>query len=153
MLDLIRDKPFLIGIIAGAAAQAIKVLTFLLLEKRVNYRRFVQSEGVPNMHSSAMAALSLAIGLKEGFGSPLFALTLSLSSLIFVNTIGVKNHASQQAEVVDLMLQRIVRRKRGKLGSKADIEKYQRIAEGVRYAPIDVLTGIALGAVIALFVF
>jgi acid phosphatase family membrane protein YuiD len=153
MFDVIRDKPFLIGILAGAVAQLIKVLTFLVLEKKVNYRRFVQSEGIPDMHVSAMSALTLAIGLKEGFGSPLFALPLSLSSLIFVNTVGVKKQASQQAEVVDLMLQRIMRKKQGKRGSKADIERYQRIAEGVRHAPVDVLTGMALGCVISLFVF
>lgn len=153
LLDIIRDKPFLVAILAASFAQAIKVLTFLLLEKRVNYRRFVQSDGTPNMHSSAMTALTLAVGFKDGFMSPLFALSLCLSSLIFVNTVGVKNDASRHAELVDLILDRFSRQKNGKRRAKGARERYKKIADRVRYAPIEVLVGIAFGVVVALLLY
>lgn len=153
MIDLIRDKPFLVAILAGSFAQAIKVLTFLLLEKRVNYKRFVQSDGIPNMHSSAMTALTLSVGFKDGFMSPLFALSLCLCSLIFVNTIGVKNDASRHAEIIDLILDRFSQRKNGKRRAKGARERYRKIAERVRFAPIDVVIGIAFGVVVALLLY
>lgn len=153
MFDLIRDKPFLVAILAASFAQAIKVLTFLLLEKRVNYRRFVQSDGIPNMHSCAMTALTLSVGFKDGFMSPLFAVSLSLSSLIFVNTIGVKNDASRHAEIVDLILNRFDRQKNGKKRAKGERQRYMKIADRVRYAPIDVIVGMAFGVVVALLLY
>jgi acid phosphatase family membrane protein YuiD len=150
MLDTIRDKPFMIAIIAGSLAQAVKVLTFLLIEKRVNYKRFVQTDGNPNMHSAAMAALTLAVGLHEGFVSPVFALSLCMSILIMIDIMNVKNAASQQAEVIHLVLERIRKIKVSKKhpGSEeefADIHNYD-----VPYSIIDVLTGTALGIVITL---
>jgi acid phosphatase family membrane protein YuiD len=153
MIDIIRDNPFLVAILAAWFAQTIKVLTFLLLEKRVNLRRFVQSEGTPNMHSSAMTALTLAVGFKDGFMSPLFALSICLSSLIFVNTVGVKNHASRHTEIVELIIDRFAQRKNGKRRAKGAREKYRKIAEQVRYAPIDVIVGMAFGVVVALILY
>ena len=73
MLESIRSQPFLIAILAGACAQLLKVLSFLIIEKRVNYRRFVQTHGSPNMHSTAFSALTTAIGLHSGFGLKIWA--------------------------------------------------------------------------------
>lgn len=153
MFDAIRDKPFLVAILAASFAQLIKVLTFLLLEKRVNYKRFVESEGTPNMHSSAMTALTLAVGFKDGFMSPLFAASLSLSSLIFVNLTGVKNAASRHAEIVDLVMDRFLQTKNGKRRAKGARARYLKLAEKVRYAPIDVIVGVIFGVVVALLLY
>lgn len=133
------QKPFLVALMAGAAAQIVKLVSSLAVEKRLEYRRLVQTDGTPNMHSSAMSALCLAVGLREGFASGVFALALCLSVLVVVDTMNVKNAASKQAEVVHVLLERMFRRRR------------DPVRGWVRsYNPVDVGLGVVLGLVVAL---
>lgn len=144
MAGTLIHHPFLVAILAGAAAQMIKVITFLILEKRVNFRRFVQTDGSPNMHTAAMSALSMAVGLRNGFDSVIFVLALCLTVVVCVDTMNVKNAASKQAEVMDLLLKRIRRRKKSRLKPPK---------QGQSYTRVDVFSGVAIGIVFALLVF
>lgn len=142
MLELLQGKPFLIAITAGACAQLIKVLSFLALEKRVNYRRFVQADGAPNMHSAAFSALAAAVGLREGFDSIAFAFAVCATAIILVDTMNVKNATSRQAQAVLLLLDRL----RNKPYPNPDQKR-------LSYTPMDVFSGMGMGIAIALLVF
>ena len=91
---------FLVAILAGACAQLLKVVSYLIIEKRVNYRRFVQTHGAPNMHATAFSALMVSVGLKDGFDSLPFSIAACLTAIILVDTMNVKNATSRQAEAV-----------------------------------------------------
>jgi acid phosphatase family membrane protein YuiD len=138
--DFIIAKPLLLGITAGISAQAIKVMSFLLLEKRINFRRFAETDGAPNMHSAAFAALSVGVALQSGTGSLEFAVTACFSALVTVDMWNVKRAASLQAEVVDLLLARV--RPQGPVPTRRPLS----------YSVIDVLTGTVLGIAIGLMV-
>lgn len=142
MVELLQSKPFLIAITAGAGAQFLKVLSFLALEKRVNYRRFVQADGAPNMHSAAFSALTVAIGMREGYDSLVFAFAVCLTAIILVDTMNVKNATSRQAEAVLLLLDRL----RKKTNPNPDQKR-------LSYTPMDVLSGIGVGIAVTLLVF
>ncbi len=124
---------------AGIFAQLVKVLSFLLIEKRVEYRRFVQTDGLPNMHSTAFSALAIAVGMKTGFDSLEFSFALCLTAVILVDTLNVKNAASRQAEVIWLLMDRL-----RKDGPRARADN-----SGLSYTPLDVFTGVVLGIVFA----
>ena len=136
--DLFIAKPLLLGISAGLSAQAIKLLSFLLLEKRINFRRFAETDGAPNMHSAAFAALTVGVALQTGTSSLEFAVTACFSALVTVDTWNVKRAASLQAEVVDLLLARV--RPQGPVPLRRPLS----------YSVIDVLTGTVLGISIGL---
>lgn len=142
MLELIRGKPFLVAILGGACAQFLKVLSFLIVEKRVNYRRFVQTDGLPNMHAATFSALSVAVGMTEGFDSLPFALALCLTSIIVVDTMNVKVATSRQAEVLWVLMDR-VRKSKGMPPSRL---------HGMSYTRVDVITGLAVGTALALLI-
>ena len=144
MPGALTNQPFLVAILAGAVAQAIKVITFLFLEKRVNYRRFVQADGSPNMHAAAMSALSMTVGLRDGFDSIIFILALCLTVVVCVDTMNVKSATSQQAEVVDLILKRLRQRRKSRLKPPK---------QGQSYTRVDVFTGVFIGIGFALLVF
>jgi hypothetical protein len=133
MIDLAVSRPLWLGIVAGLTAQAIKVLSFLLLEKRINYRRFVETDGAPNMHSAAFAALAMAVAQRHGVSSLEFAVTGCFAALVTVDMWNVKRAASSQAEMVDLVLQRL----------RPDAPARER--RPLSYTVFDVLTGTALG--------
>jgi acid phosphatase family membrane protein YuiD len=128
--------------VAGLAAQTIKVLSFLILEKRVNYKRFVQPAGSPNMHSAAMSALTLSVGLLDGFASIPFALSLCLTLMVTVDTWNVKQAHSRQQEVILLLVDRW----------STKHSRWAKSRKALSYTPMDVLSGTALGIVITVLI-
>ena len=133
-------RPLIVGILGGLTAQGMKVVSFLLLEKRINFRRLLETDGAPNMHSAAFAALAVAIGAASGFGSIEFAITACLTALVTVDMWNVKRAASRQAEMVDLIIQRL------RPGASS------RGRRPLSYSVLDVLTGTAIGVATALTV-
>jgi acid phosphatase family membrane protein YuiD len=133
-------RPLLLGFSAGLSAQAVKVLSFLLLEKRINFRRFVETDGAPNMHSAAFAALTTGVAQQVGIHSLEFAVAGCFTALVTVDMWNVKRAASLQAEVVDLLLARV--RPQGPVPLRRPLS----------YSVIDVLTGTVLGITLGLVV-
>jgi acid phosphatase family membrane protein YuiD len=141
MLDLHLlgiPRPLWVGVLSGAGAQALKLVSFLWLEKRINFRRLVETDGAPNMHAAAFAGLSAAIAQENGFGSIDFAVAACFTTLVTIDMWNVKRAASHQAEVVDLILVRL--------------RPHHPIAERrpLSYNVLDVLTGTVLGMSVAL---
>jgi hypothetical protein len=131
--------PFVVAILAGVFAQIVKVVSFLVMEKRVDYRRFVETDGMPNMHGTTFSALTIAVGLTAGFGSVVFGLVLCLTSIVLVDTMNVKNAQSRQAEAVALLVERL----RGRRWAAGERRRNS-------YTPLDVFSGVVLGVVFAL---
>lgn len=139
MPDVIRDMPFLVAVLAGLVGQTAKVISFLIVEKRINYRRFVQTDGTPNTHTTTFSALAVAVGFAGGFDSVVFALAVCIASIVVVDTLNVRNAASRQAEAVELLIERLRGRRSGRAGSRA----------GYSYTPLDVFSGVVLGVMFA----
>lgn len=99
------------------------------------------SGGMPSGHSSVVTAVSLLIGLREGFDSPLFGLALVFLIIVAYDAMNVRRMAGQTAEVVADQLK----------GHKASSLKPPMLARG--HTPLEVLAGVALGTAIALVVF
>ena len=135
-------RPVVAALLAAVAAQSIKVMTFALLEKRLNFRRFVETDGTPNMHSAAFFALTLSVGLVDGFDSIVFALALCVTAMTSVDTWNVKGAASRHAELIVLLVDRLSKTDRGS----------ERGRKVLSYTPVDVLSGALLGVIVALLV-
>jgi acid phosphatase family membrane protein YuiD len=127
-----------IGLLGGLVAQSLKVLSFLILEKRINFRRLLETDGAPNMHSAAFTALSLAVGRELGFESLEFAVTACFASLVTVDLWNVKRAASQQAQMVDMIMEKLRPARR------------PPARRPMSYSVLDVLAGTVLGAATAL---
>ncbi len=143
MMESVLELPFVVAILAGLLGQTVKVISFLVVEKRLNYRRFVEADGAPNLHSVMFSALTVAVGLIAGFGSVVFALAVCMTSIILVDTLNVKNAASRQAEAVELLLERI----------RGDDKKRLSRFQGDSYTLLDVFSGVVLGVMFALSVY
>ena len=143
MTGFFATHPYLVAILAAFAAQAVKVASFMILEKRVNYKRFVETDGSPNMHSAAFSSLTLYVGFLQGFRSIEFSLALCVTAMVSVDIWNVKNAASRHAELIDLILERM---------SAQRGVSFERSRKALSYTPLDVLSGTALGIIVALFV-
>ena len=128
--------------VAGSVAQLLKVITFLIAEKKVNYRRFVQSDGMPNLHTTAMSALAVAVGFEDGFDSLVFTLAMGLLVLVTVDTMNVKNAKSRQAEAIMIILDRLRHKEPGPPDPRRLFS----------YTPVDLFSGVVVGVALALLI-
>ena len=70
----IRDYKFLIiPIIAWATVQVFKFLADAVKNKKLNFKRLVETGGMPSSHSATVTSLMTAVGISEGLSSPIFA--------------------------------------------------------------------------------
>ena len=129
-------------ILAWFIAQSIKVLIGVVREKRFNFKWFVGTGGMPSSHAAAVSAMATAVGFETGFTSPLFAIALVFAIVVLFDAQGVRRASGQQAEALNKILDDIY--------WKHKIHE-DRLKELLGHTPIEVLTGTALGILLAVF--
>jgi len=139
--SLAQNKVLFITVLSGLFAQFLKVVLYLFKEKKINFRRFVETGGMPSSHSASVAALSTAIGLSSGFGSTLFAVSAFFSFIVMYDAAGLRRAADRQARVLNKIIDDF------QLGRQVG---QTRLREFLGHTPIEVLAGGLLGILFAL---
>lgn len=100
---------FWAGVAGWTVAQLTKMLICLVESHRLDFRYLASTGGMPSAHTSLVCALTTAIGLTEGFDSPLFALSFVFASVVMFDAQTVRAAAGKQArllnQIVDEMFQ------------------------------------------------
>ncbi|MCE5166092.1 hypothetical protein HAX54_014675 [Datura stramonium] len=102
--SFITNCPLLSALIAFALAQSIKFFTSWYREKHWDLNLLIGSGGMPSSHSATVTALAMAVGLQEGFGGSLFAITIVLACVVMYDATGVRLQAGRQAEVLNQII-------------------------------------------------
>ncbi len=121
-------------------AQALKVILTLIKERKLDFYRFVGSGGMPSSHSAMVMGLSTAIGLKMGWDSLEYAVSIIFSLIIMYDASGVRRAVGKQAMILNQMIK--------DKQQKKQIEEKQ-LKELVGHTPIEVFAGAILGILIA----
>ena len=109
--------------------------------RRWNLRRFVGTGGMPSSHAAAVSALSTAVGLKEGFGTTLFGVTLYFSLIVMYDAAGLRQAAGRQAVILNRLIDEHFEHPE---------KNTHRLMELLGHTPLEVLIGAVLGVVSAL---
>ena len=97
--QFLENRIMWIGVLAWFVAQFAKVVLTLVVEKRLDLRRlFFGLGGMPSSHSAIVAAVTTAVGIRMGFNSALFAISLTMALITMTDAAGVRRAAGQQAE-------------------------------------------------------
>lgn len=134
-------EPFWIALLCGFAVQAYKGFAYYITNRHWNLRRFVETGGMPSSHSASVAALSTAVGLQEGFGTALFAVTLYFSLIVMYDAAGLRRNAGKQASVLNRLIESHF---------KDPEHEAQKLMELLGHTPFEVFIGGALGVLSAL---
>ena len=137
-----ESRAYLAIFLSWFIAQAAKVLSGIVREKRFNFRWFIQTGGMPSSHSSVVAATATVTGYYYGFTSIPFAVVLVFAIIIMSDAAGVRRAAGKQATVLNKMIEDIYER-----GSVTE----GRLKEFLGHTPIEVFAGMALGIIIVIF--
>lgn len=82
-------------------------------------------------------ALSTMVGVYEGFGSIIFAITLYFSLIVMYDAAGIRRSAGQQARVLNMII------------ARREIRDVNRLVEQLGHTPFEVLMGSILGILMA----
>ena len=134
-------KAFEIAALTAIAIQLYKGLLAWARLGRPNFRRFVETGGMPSSHAASVAALTTTVGITDGVVSSLFGVTLFFSLIVMYDAAGLRRAAGHQAT----LLNKIVAEQGG---DRARSER--KLFELLGHTPLEVLVGAILGIGVAL---
>lgn len=137
--EVLQNTPLWAAILAWAAAQGIKILLTLLVERKFDASRIVGTGGMPSSHSSFTMALSFSIGKYHGFDSPLFAIAMIFSFVTMYDAQGIRRAAGKQAEILNMLI------------LEHKIPDVEELKELLGHTPLEVAAGALLGIAIGLW--
>jgi uncharacterized protein len=140
--DLITNWVLIIALSAWMLAQLLKLLVALVQGKGLDLSFFISSGGMPSAHSAMVCALATAVGMKDGFGSAYFAITVILALVVTYDAAGVRQSVGQQSVVLNRIILEL-KRKEPMVKIEADLR------ELMGHTPFEVLIGAALGIGVA----
>ena len=140
--QLLHNSVFGTAIIGWGTAQILKFILVLLIYKRLDFKRFIGSGGMPSSHSSLVVSLTMSIGFIKGFDSLIFALSAVMSLIVMYDAAGVRRSAGQQAAILN------------KIVDDWSKEYYslteKKLKELLGHTPVEVFAGAILGVIIAI---
>lgn len=135
-------KILLISSIVWLIAQFNKVLYFYYLNKKINLKLFFSSGGMPSAHSGFITAVTLQVGLIEGFNSTLFAIAASIAFIVIYDSFNVRRSVGIQGQTINLMLEYYK--------NVTNQEEIKNLKEVMGHTPLQVVFGILLGAIVVI---
>lgn len=132
------------AVVAWLMAQIIKIFTGLYQhEGKLTLRKILFSTGgMPSSHSASVLALAVAAGLKEGFGSPFFAIAAVLSIIVMIDASGVRYETGKQAVFLNKIAKEI-------FSGNPELVNVG-FKELVGHTPLQVFMGALLGIAVAI---
>lgn len=141
--DFINNATLVAAVVGWMVAQFIKLLTFVVRERKFDYGFLFRLGGMPSSHTAASAACAVSVGLRSGFGSPVFAVATGMLALIMIDAQSVRRAAGVQARLLNQMAEEFYR------NHKFSPEK---LVEFLGHTRLEVVMGAVLGMAIALLV-
>ncbi|HHW21936.1 MAG TPA: divergent PAP2 family protein [Clostridiaceae bacterium] len=135
--SIFSNKAITLPILSWFLAQFIKFILCLIKYKKLDFRKFVASGGMPSSHSAISVCLATVIGIQYGFGSGEFAISAILSFIVMADAAGVRRAAGKQAEVLNKIIYH-----------SKEIRMDQELKVLLGHTPIQVLAGALLGILV-----
>jgi acid phosphatase family membrane protein YuiD len=89
-----------------AACQAFKVVLYSIRERRLDLSWFVSAGGMPSAHSAFVTALAVSLGLRNGFGSDLFAVACVFSAITLYDAWRLRGAVEHHARMLALLVKK-----------------------------------------------
>ena len=142
--------PLLAALLANVFAQVLKPVVLYLRTQKLEVHQCIAWGGFPSSHSSTVTALTVAIGMSEGFDSTLFAITCVFSFIVIYDATNVRYYAGKNIQLTKQLISDLETLKGLKF---SDPIYHEKIKSVLGHKFIEVLGGILLGILVALILF
>lgn len=136
-------EALLTGILSAFIAQIIKFFIFTIKTRKINFKIFTTTGGMPSSHSAGVMGLSTAVGIIEGYDSIAFAMALGFALITMYDAAGVRRAAGKTAACLNRMMEDYYKHDVQAIGGK--------LKELLGHTPFEVYMGALLGIALAYY--
>ena len=137
--SIIQNKFVYIPFLLWFFIQLFKVITDLLINKKLNVKRIIGAGGMPSSHSAVVCSLATLIGREYGFNSGVFAIALIMAFIVMYDAAGIRRAAGKQAGILNKILD---------TPGMTSEEVQEKLTEALGHTPIQVFIGAIIGFII-----
>lgn len=139
--------PLVTALLSNILAQVLKTVVYYYRTGKWDFHWVIASGGFPSSHSSTVTALSLSIGIQEGFDSATFAVTTIFSFIVMYDACHVRYYSGKNIELT----QQLVKDLREMTGLHFDDPIYQEKLKNVLgHKFVEVIGGFVVGLAVPL---
>ena len=139
--------PLVTALLSNILAQVLKTVVYYYRTGKWDFHWVIASGGFPSSHSSTVTALSLSIGIQEGFDSAIFAVTTIFSLIVMYDACHVRYYSGKNIELT----QQLVKDLREMTGLHFDDPIYQEKLKNVLgHKFVEVIGGFVVGLAVPL---
>ena len=139
--------PLVTALLSNILAQVLKTVVYYYRTGKWDFHWVIASGGFPSSHSSTVTALSLSIGIQEGFDSAIFAVTTIFSFIVMYDACHVRYYSGKNIELT----QQLVKDLREMTGLHFDDPIYQEKLKNVLgNIFVEVIGGFVVGLAVPL---
>lgn len=144
-LEIIRHPWFISAFLAGGLAQCIKLAYGWHRTHTFDRKFFGAAGGMPSAHTSLVTALSVAVGLTDGFDSPEAMIAVGFGTITIADALSVRRAAGDHARLLNRIVERL---------NLTGEEKFEAewLRERLGHNKREVLVGILFGIAVAITV-
>lgn len=139
--------PLVTALLSNILAQVLKTVVYYYRTGKWDFHWVIASGGFPSSHSSTVTALSLSIGIQEGFDSAIFAVTTFFSFIVMYDACHVRYYSGKNIELT----QQLVKDLHEMTGLHFDDPIYQEKLKNVLgHKFVEVIGGFVVGLAVPL---
>lgn len=131
------------GVLGAFFAQVIKFFIFTIKTRKVNFKIFTTTGGMPSSHSAGVMGLSASVGIISGFDSIIFAVAFGFALITMYDAAGVRRAAGKTAACLNRMMDDFYKHDVQAIGGK--------LKELLGHTPFEVIMGAIFGTAFAFF--
>ena len=145
VIGFFTNEIVIAAIFSWIVAQVLKAAIFFFVTRDFRLERLLGDGGMPSSHTATVIGMTVAVAMREGVTSSLFAVACVFSLIVMHDATGVRLETGKQAVVLNDMIRLFT-----DMGKPIPAE--DKLKEFVGHTPLQVFFGALTGLAVALFV-
>lgn len=132
------------GLSGAFLAQVLKFFIHLIFKKKVDFKLFTTTGGMPSSHSAGVVGIATSVGIISGFSSIDFSIAMGYALVVMYDAAGLRRAAGKMAVCLNRIMDDFY---------KHDVQSvHGKLKELLGHTPIEVFGGAALGVAYAFYI-
>ncbi len=144
--DLMNNFFLITALSSWLIAQILKMFIHAAVNRKFDFKRVFGDGGMPSGHSATVTSMAVLSAFVYGTGSFQFAISSILAIIVCHDAMGVRRETGKQAVIINEIIKSV-----DILASESLPEA--KLKEFVGHTPVQVFSGVLLGAINAFFMY
>lgn len=133
-----------IGLSGAFIAQVFKFMLHLIVKRKMDFKLFTTTGGMPSSHSAGVVGISTSVGIITGFNSIPFAIATGYALVVMYDAAGLRRASGKMAVCLNRIMDDFYKHEVQAVGGK--------LKELLGHTPVEVFAGAILGVVYAFYI-